>query len=504
MVKLQQPHLRRFIQLAIGCTLGVAATTGYFYTSLPLVSLLAFIALVYLNATKVSLSQLSAFSISYNYCLYAWFFDAINLTQNVTLGTLIYWGVISTLVLPQLLLLVMCKSINQRFYTVPLCRIMLFISVFTLAEYSKSLLGFPWAPAGYQLYLMHLSAWLPLIGMQGMSLLFYAIAVAIGVTLRQRQSTTSISALAICTISFCAYLWPQSWTQFTQPSQQKLRVQLLNENHHALKDRALSYNDINQRINIMLDLVDTRPRADLSLWPEAVANRPWQEITPALPRQIITELSAKTTILLGTYQQTPQGEINALTNLKDGKPMYIKQRLIPFAEYLPAWFQWLGLATYLPESSHLTAPASDPIFSIKGIPVQATICSEIIDANALRQASDFGLIAHIADLGWFADTAMKTYLFNLLKIRALEHQKPLLSAANHNISAIINHQGQVLDQLSQQDLSSINHLITPQFGNTLFSIYGDYWLMAIIFMIFLLTTIRYLLYKFMRSSQQSR
>src|SRR6185295_14408095 len=123
-----------------------------------------------------------------------------------------------------------------------------------------------------------------------------------------------------------------------------------------------------------------------------------------------------------------------------------KQRLIPFAEYIPFGDVFPRLYDYLPNTGAFTSgePRALPFRDHR---IAALICYEDVLAGHVRdvvRATKPDLIVNLSNDVWFGRSPEPYIHHALAKLRAVEHRRTFVRADNVGISAVIDPVGRVV------------------------------------------------------------
>ena len=158
--------------------------------------------------------------------------------------------------------------------------------------------------------------------------------------------------------------------------------------------------------------------------------------------------------------------------------------------YIP----FLNVGQHLPEmnnSSLTKGPKYQPVSALGDITFRAGICFELIFGDELRiTKSDYGVFIHISDLGWFYGTPVAFHMQQMARMRAIEFSKPVLRATNFGISSVIDHQGQVVAQVTSQKEQYFDANVISQKGLTPYVRFGSTPLVWVMFVLYLVLITR--------------
>lgn len=157
---------------------------------------------------------------------------------------------------------------------------------------------------------------------------------------------------------------------------------------------------------------------------------------------------------------------------------YRKQRLVPFAEYLP-WQPWCKWPRWIIDKSYHIIPGTDPEFMVldSGLVIAPIICWENLFADTIRPLGQGGtdIIVQLTNNNHFGLSAASRQHNIASQFRAIENRIPIVVASNTGPSIIFDGQGRTLaalDDLFQVDF--IHALIPLEVESTLYTNRGDW------------------------------
>ena len=236
----------------------------------------------------------------------------------------------------------------------------------------------------------------------------------------------------------------------------------------------------------------------MSIFPELVFSEDFNEVLPLIQSELKKQ-NIESKILFGAYFVTDEGRSNAIIDSSSMKPVYHKQKLVPLFEFLPEISSAdVWQSSWLPQidKNQLITPnhSSKTINLSNSFSILPMICSEALYGYLFTNLyKPYGVIIHFSDMGWSQSFAVKHYFTNLLKIRALEHQKPLLSVSNNSSSLYINHRGELINSLVKRN-SFWLQTVTPRTGLTPYAKHGNQWLIYIL-IVFIFMQFSFKLYR---------
>jgi len=164
------------------------------------------------------------------------------------------------------------------------------------------------------------------------------------------------------------------------------------------------------------------------------------------------------TLLLGMPNQYADAQgvhnVNSVTQVSpDRVSVYGKERMVPFAEYLP-WPELLGWVyrTVFASAHGGMGPApaalARPLY-VQGQQVGVFICHEQAFAlTVAERARDADWLLSVSDDGWVGGSAYLGQMLAIARLRAMETGKYLLRAVSGGDSYLLSPQGQVLTSAS--------------------------------------------------------
>lgn len=229
-----------------------------------------------------------------------------------------------------------------------------------------------------------------------------------------------------------------------------------------------------------VDLTQPHWDAGLIIWPEAALVRFEHEV-PELLRQLDARARASgSALVLGIpYAERTAGDqiayYNAVRVLGTGSGRYLKQRLVPFGEYVPLERALRGLIAFfdLPMSGFARGPEAQPLLDVGGLRAAMAICYEVVYPELVRQsAGGADVLLTVSNDTWFGASAGPLQHLEMARMRALEHGRWLLRATNNGVTAVVDARGQVRARLPQFQAGVLEGEWTVMHGVTPYTRYG--------------------------------
>ena len=240
-------------------------------------------------------------------------------------------------------------------------------------------------------------------------------------------------------------------------------------------------------------------KPDLVIWPEAALPLFLEKETAIGDRLQEFVREERTSLMLGgpRYIAVPQKNrpqetqprlYNSIFLFTPGNrpQIYNKIKLVPYGEFTP-------LAGFFPFISKIVPgldySPGDEIhnFSLKQLKLAPSVCFEgVFPAFTARFfAAGANLLVNLTNDAWFGDSpGPRQHLLNI-RLRAMENHCYIARCANTGISAIINPQGEIEQQLSLNQEGLITTVVIPGTGPTFFARHPDLPMIVAVFVILL-------------------
>ena len=348
--------------------------------------------------------------------------------------------------------------------------------------------GFPWLLAGYTQMDWPLAGWAPVLGVLGVSLLTVASGCVLWALWATRGAGRGIRALAVGVLLAWLAGAGLARIEWSDPDGAPLDVALVQGAvAQATKWRPESRQLITDRY---LELSAPHADADLLLWPEAALTIYARDNAPFLDRLGATLAGRDATLVLGLpdYDIDPAAPRRAVLRntaiaLGAGDGRYVKQRLVPFGEYVPLEGLLRGLIEFfdMPMSRARPGPAGQAPLRIgsadgsAGIGMSMAICYEVAYGELVRELSaEAGLLSTISNDTWFGDSIGPSQHLQMARMRAVELARPMLRSTNDGITALIDHHGRVIDRLPRFEPGVLRGVAQPRTGATPYARLGSW------------------------------
>jgi len=334
------------------------------------------------------------------------------------------------------------------------------------------LTGFPWLYVGYSQLEGPLAALAPL---GGIWLLSFVIVLSAALLIQLPRLLASKSALGTVLVVLAA-LWggalglgQHAWTSakadpITVAAMQGNVAQSLKWDPKKLEMQLLLYRDMTFR---------SRP-ADLIVWPETAVPILKDHAEGYLGMMSRFAGDRQSALITGVPVRQPnaEGELryyNGLTSAGDAQGTYLKQKLVPFGEYVPLQELLRGLIAFfdLPMSDFARGEPGQPLLQAKGYNIAPFICYEVVYPEfAASLAAQSDILLTVSNDAWFGRSIGPLQHLQMAQMRALEAGRWMIRATNNGVTVLIDPHGRITEQIPAFEQAVLYGEVTPMQGLT--------------------------------------
>jgi len=214
--------------------------------------------------------------------------------------------------------------------------------------------------------------------------------------------------------------------------------------------------------------------ADLIVWPETAVPILKDHAEGYLTMMAGFANQRESALITGVPVRQPNaaGELryyNGLTSTGDGAGTYLKQKLVPFGEYVPLQDLLRGLIAFfdLPMSDFARGESGQPLLQAKGLQIAPYICYEVVYPEfAAGLAAQSDLLLTVSNDAWFGRSIGPLQHLQMAQMRALEAGRWMIRATNNGITVLIDPYGQITEQIPQFEQAVLYGDVTPMQGLT--------------------------------------
>jgi apolipoprotein N-acyltransferase len=168
-------------------------------------------------------------------------------------------------------------------------------------------------------------------------------------------------------------------------------------------------------------------------------------------------------------------------------PIYIKQHLTPFGEYIPLRSLASLISPYTDRVTDFEPGQAQVLFKVKDAVIAPIICFELVDDQLLHEAAlSSNILAVQTNSATFGMSAESAQQLSITRVRAIEHGRNIVSVSTTGYSAVIDYQGKVLQQTSMGTADTIRATVDLVEGQTPRDKAGDWALIGVLFALMLI------------------
>jgi len=387
------------------------------------------------------------------------------------------------------LFLALACYLSARFSVNKQLNLWLLLPIWLLAEFLRGvfLTGFPWLTLGYSQIDSPLAAFAPVIGEKGLSALVILLSISLVYIVKNKQRYLHSTLIVIVAMS-ALILNKASWVA---PTGKTVTTAIVQGNIE--QDLKWSPEQAWPTMLKYLDLTRKNYPADIIIWPESAITA----VEPSTQAQDFLDIAQSSALLNNSaiisgiidYDLNNRHYYNNLVVMgkysQDDKlggyqynnsNRYAKHHLLPIGEFIPFADLLRPIAPLfnLPMSSFSRGDYVQSNLVANGYHLLPLICFEVAFAEQLSAnfSDQTDLLLTVSNDAWFGDSHGPHQHLEIVRMRALEFGRPFLRATNNGITAVVNHQGEIIKQIPQFEEAvlstevSLVKGITPYASNT--------------------------------------
>ncbi|RWU23974.1 apolipoprotein N-acyltransferase [Pseudomonas alkylphenolica] len=328
------------------------------------------------------------------------------------------------------------------------------------------LTGFPWLYSGYSQLDGPLSGLAPVGGMWLISFCL-ALSAALLCNLPRLRARTSFLAVAIVLLiapwALGLALKHHAWTE---PAGKPLTVAALQGN----VEQEMKWNPahVNAQLALYRDMSFSSKPVDLLVWPETAVPILKDQAQGYLDMMGNFAGERHSALITGLpVREVVHGQrryYNGITVTGEGDGTYLKQKLVPFGEYVPLQDMLRGLIAFfdLPMSDFARGPADQTLLQAKGYQIAPYICYEVVYPEfAASLAARSELLLTISNDTWFGTSIGPLQHLQMAQMRALEAGRWMIRATNNGVTGLIDPFGRITAQIPQFERGILYGEVVP-------------------------------------------
>ena len=337
--------------------------------------------------------------------------------------------------------------------------------------------GFPWMYFGYSVLEGPFSAYAPLIGVRGLTLILFISAGALALAIERRYIYLPVAGVLFLFGVFVLGV------QYTTPLNSVNVIGIQGNIPQSIKwDPRQTKPSIDKYINLTLEHFG---KTDLIVWPESAMPVYFEQVVPLINDLNNLAYEKNTAMIIGMQRVTPQKQsFNSMFLLGQGPDLdnlqnYDKRQLVPFGEVVPfeKYTRQLGSIFNFPMSSftHGAYEQKQMFLEQQGLSLIPALCYESIFPELMLSLHDENTngIIMISNDSWYGDTRGPQEHLAIAQMRSLEMQKPMIRVTNSGITAYINEKGEVVKRLPNNVDGALQMNFVPTKGMTPYVRFGN-------------------------------
>lgn len=358
--------------------------------------------------------------------------------------------------------------------------LLVYPSLWVILEWVRGWLftGFPWIDVGYSQVLSPLAGLLPLLGVYGVTLV---VAICAGclvlLVYEQGKMLANVGLLLVSLLIVSGALMFVAWSE---PVGKPVKVSLIQGN--IPQEMKWIPSQRQPTIDLYTGLTRQHWDSDIVIWPETALPAYYHQAEDFLRRLAQEAHENNTSMLIGLpYLDFNNGDrryFNSAVVLDNSDiQFYHKYHLVPFGEYVP--LKWL-LGDFLgflriPMANFSRSERHEPVVDMSGLKGAVSICYEdAFGEEVINGLPAANFLINISNDAWFGDSLAPHQHLQKAQVRALETARPMLRATNNGISAVIDHEGNILKTSPQFKEDVLTVEFQPMQGSTLYALLGNY------------------------------
>lgn len=317
------------------------------------------------------------------------------------------------------------------------------------------LTGFPWLYAGYSQLNGPLAGLAPVGGMWLVSFVL-ALTAALLVNLSRLRSRKLflVIGLVLLVAPWVAGLGLKGLA-WTEPAGAPLKVAAMQGN--VAQQMKWDPEQLNAHLALYRDMTFSAQPVDLIVWPETAIPvlKEFAEGYLGVMGRFANERQAALITGVPIRQVDEQGAkryYNGISIVGQGHGTYLKQKLVPFGEYVPLQDVLRGLIAFfdLPMSDFARGPADQPLLVAKGYQIAPYICYEVVYPEfAASLAAQSQILLTVSNDTWFGTSIGPLQHLQMAQMRALEAGRWMIRATNNGVTGLIDPFGKLAVQIPQ-------------------------------------------------------
>jgi len=355
----------------------------------------------------------------------------------------------------------------------------------TILEYLRAYLfsGFTWLRVSDALFFVDINFIYSTFGSLGVTFIFYSFITLISFLIFYK-SKKIVLLFAIWIIVVLTISLSLKQNKKLIPKNKELNVAIFSGDYNN-EDKTNRYK-ILKNIDYYIKK-GFESNTTLIILPESAVSVELQDIKGYLKQKFKVLKKENQEILFGGYYNAENLKLyNAVIKATSLKPVYIKNHLIPFGEYIPKPFRYIDSIIPRFRMNNISKGDNNYTFRYKEFTFLSTICYELLfELEWQNRVKKSDVLLNISDIGWFKNSWAAPYMLKVAQIRAAEFAKPLIYSVNKGKSAYILPTGEIA-QSTNRDNDVIYITVTTIDNESFYTKYGLKALLLLIILWFII------------------
>ncbi len=371
-------------------------------------------------------------------------------------------------------------AIAVRFSVPGLRRMLAAAGAYVLLEWTRGWIftGFPWLNLGTsQASASPLAGYAPVLGSYGVSVVGAVVAALLASAHASASRPRAMWARLGGATGLVILGAAGSLIEWTRPSGAPLSIGLLQGNvAQEMKWR----DEVRTRTLLEYHRMIEETPARVVVTPETAL----PAFLDQLPQEYVEGLrqharSAGKDILLGTLERDFSGDeyryFNSVVTLTGTTlQSYRKRHLVPFGEFPPPGFRWIGAVLKIPMSDFSRGKARQAPLSAAGVAFAVAICYEdLFGEELIDMLPEAQVLLNVSNVAWFGRSFAAEQHLQASQMRALESGRWMVRSTNTGATAAIDERGRVVARLPQFTRGALVQEVQPRTGATPYVSWGN-------------------------------
>ena len=246
-------------------------------------------------------------------------------------------------------------------------------------------------------------------------------------------------------------------------------------------------NRIDEQINVYVDLLN-QAQGEIIIFPETAIPLLYKNYPKNFNEAVENKINNDKTVIIGSIFENNGHYLNgAIIKEKNFDQYYFKEHLVPFGEYFPLteYFGFFYEKILDIPFSNLTPPEiKNNVINVNDANMGLNICYEDIFKTSYDKFNDAGLFINLTNDAWYDRSPAAHQHLQIAQARAMEYQKPIVRATNTGVTAYIDGNGMIQNQLPIFTTGVLELSAQTNESKTIFTKYGYIPLYIILFFMF--------------------